>query len=157
MICFEKEVFTQSHETPAKKWEAIPKESFSTQPFWFMIKFEVSLSITFSSPDCLRRTNRVFPAPRFNFDKKSGTETGGSEIPWRCYVRICMSYELWPGQWGHEAGRPADTLSPDNWFSNTGLISSSTALNRSGRALCKIGRLWRSSILGLVSSQLTLD
>ena len=83
----------------------------------------------------------MFPALRFNFDKKSVAGTEGPETPWRCYVRICMSYELWPGQWGHDAGSPADTLSPDNWFSGPGLISSSTALNRSGRALCKIGRL----------------
>ena len=59
----------------------------------------------------------MFPAPRFNFDKKSGTGDWRG-IPRRCYVRICMSYELWPGQWGHDAGRPADTLSPDNWFSD---------------------------------------
>ena len=60
---------------------------------------------------------------------------------------LCLSYEVWPGQWGHDAGSPADTLSPDNWFSRPVLISCPTARNRSGLALCKIGRLWRSSIL----------
>ena len=96
MISFVKEVFTQSHETPAKKWEAILKESFSTQPFWFMIKvwgFTFNHILPSVYPG-MRGTNRVFPALRFNFDKKSVTVglAGWLWRRWRCYVRICMSY-----------------------------------------------------------------
>ena len=51
MIWLVQELLTHSHETKAKKWEAILEESFPTQPFWFMT---FSLKFRFQSESALR-------------------------------------------------------------------------------------------------------